>query len=380
MNFINLEKFLDSLVTEIGIPGVDCIVYYKNRPVFRHATGYADRENNIKMKGGELYNLYSTSKVITCTCALTLFEKGKFLMNDPLYEYLPEFADVIVKEKNEKGEEVLVKPKRPILIQDLFTMSAGLSYNLGTEYIKEVQKNTDGKAPTREIMKAIAKEPLGYHPGEHWGYSLAHDVIGGLIEVVSGKTFGEYLKESITEPLGIKNTGFERNDDIYSRMTAQYLYDYDKKYANRIEKTCEFCFGTEYESGGAGIISSVDDYGLFVNAMANGGIGANGNRIIEKCTVDMMRMNCLDEKRLKDFNWQQMSGYGYGYGVRTMIRPEMGSLGSVGEFGWGGAAGTYAMIDPDRQIGVFYGQHMKNNLEPYVHPRIRNLVYAALSE
>lgn len=380
MSFCELEKFLEHLVTDKGIPGVDCIVYHKSRPVFRHMAGYADRDNGIKMQGKELYNLYSTSKVLTCTGALTLFEKGKFLMNDPLYEYLPEFGDVMVAEKRDNGEVELVKPKRPIIVQDLFTMSAGLSYNLGTEYINEVKEKTNGRAPTREIVKAIAKEPLGYHPGEHWGYSLAHDAIGGLIEVISGKRFGEYMRENIFEPLEMNDTGFERNDEIYSRMAAQYQFDYDREYADEIEKTCGFQLGSEYESGGAGYVSSVEDYGRFVNAMSCGGIGTNGNRILKSCTVNMMRMNCLDEQRLKDFNWQQMNCYGYGYGVRTMIKPEAGSLGSIGEFGWGGAAGTYAMIDPDRQIGVFYAQHMLNNLEPYVHPRIRNLVYAALDD
>lgn len=380
MSFCELEKFLEHLVTDKGIPGVDCIVYHKSRPVFRHMAGYADRDKGIKMQGKELYNLYSTSKVLTCTGALTLFEKGKFLMNDPLYEYLPEFGDVMVAEKRDNGEVELVKPKRPIIVQDLFTMSAGLSYNLGTEYINEVKEKTNGRAPTREIVKAIAKEPLGYHPGEHWGYSLAHDVIGGLIEVISGKRFGEYMRENIFEPLEMNDTGFERNDEIYSRMAAQYQFDYDREYADEIEKTCGYQLGSEYESGGAGVISSVEDYGKFVNAMSCGGIGANGNRILKSCTVNMMRMNCLDEQRLKDFNWQQMNCYGYGYGVRTMIKPEAGSLGSIGEFGWGGAAGTYVLIDPDRQIGVFYAQHMLNNLEPYVHPRIRNLVYAALDD
>ncbi len=381
MDFKQLEKFLDSLTSEeIGVPGVDCVVYHQNKPVFRHMSGYADRDKGVKMSGNELYNLYSTSKVLTCTGAMSLYEKGKFLMNDPLYEYMPEFKDVKVKIKQDNGEYDLVDPKRPIIVQDLFAMSAGFTYNRDSENIKKVIAYTNGKAPTREIAKAIAADNLVYHPGERWEYSLAHDVLGAFIEVVSGKKFGEYLKENIFDVVGMKNTTFERNDNIYSKMASQYMYDSDRKYADEISKENGYCLGSEYESGGAGIISSVDDYGLFAAAMANGGKALNGNRVLKNCTVNLMRQNILDEVRLKDFNWRQFTGYGYGYGVRTYIDKSAGSLGSLGEFGWGGAAGAYVLIDPDREIAVYYAQHMLNNLEPYIHPRIRNFVYTALED
>ena len=140
-----------------------------------------------------------------------------------------------------------------------------------------------------------------------------------------------------------------------------------------------FRLGSEYESGGAGLISSVDDYIKFANVLCNKGKTQKGEKILSECTIDLMRTNHLDKTSMKDFNWIQMRGYGYGLGVRTMIdKAKGGSLSSIGEFGWGGAAGTYAMIDPENEITVFYAQHMLNNQEPYVHPRIRNIVYQCL--
>lgn len=258
-------------------------------------------------------------------------------------------------------------------------MTAGFDYNLNSESVKKYQKETEGKFPTRMIAKALSEQPLGFEPGTRWNYSLCHDVLGAFIEVVSGMKFSEYLKKNIFEPLGMNDTGFERNEKIYSQMFPQYLFDNETQKANEIGKEASnFVLGTEYESGGAGLISTADDYIKFADALANGGVGKDGIRILSPRTIDLMRENRLSESVIKDFNWVQLAGYGYGLGVRTMMnRGKGGAIGQVGEFGWGGAAGAYVMIDPDNNISVFYGQHMLNNLEPFIHPRIRNLVYSA---
>lgn len=378
MSFKELEAFMD-YIAKWRIPGADCAVYYKNESVFRYSAGYADVKSKKPITPDNLYYLYSASKVITCAAALQLFEKGKFLLTDPVWEYLPEFKAMYVQKRMENGEIQLVKANKSITVRDLFTMSAGLTYNLVTPSIQAVMKKTDNKCPTREIIKAIANEPLMFEPGTHWNYSLCHDVLGGLIEVISGKVFSEYLEENIFEPLEMKDTGFYPDDKKIRRMAAQYRFDDVANIAAEIPLTNEFRFGSGYESGGAGLISSVDDYIRFANALCNKGKFKNGERILSERTIDLMRTNHLDETSLKDFNWIQMSGYGYGLGVRTMIdRAKGGSLSPIGEFGWGGAAGAYVMIDPDNKVSVFYAQHMLNNQEPYVHPRIRNIVYKCL--
>ena len=378
MNFKELEIFLDD-ITKWRIPGADCAVYYKNKPVFRYSTGYADIKSKKPITADNLYNLYSTSKVITCTATLQLFEKGKFLMTDPLAEYLPEYREMYIQKKIENGETELIKTNNSIKVQDLFTMSAGLTYNTNSVSIQTVKETTQNKCPTRDIVKAIANDPLMFEPGTHWNYSLCHDVLGGLVEVISGKKFSEYLDENIFKPLEMKDTGFYLTDEKKKRMATQYRFDEKPNVATEVTLTNDYKLGSEYESGGAGLISSVDDYIKFANALCNNGKTQNGEKILSKHTIDLMRTNHLDETSLKDFNWIQMSGYGYGLGVRTMIdKVKGGSLSPVGEFGWGGAAGTYVMIDPDNEIAVFYAQHMLNSQEPYVHPRIRNIVYNCL--
>ena len=378
MNFKGLETFLDD-ITKWRIPGAECAVYYRNKPVFRYSAGYADIKSKKPITADNLYNLYSTSKVITCTAALQLFEKGKFLMTDPISEYLPEFNEMYIQKKIENGENELVKAENSIKIQDLFTMSAGLTYNINSVSIQAVKETTQNKCPTRDIVKAIANDPLMFEPGTHWNYSLCHDVLGGLVEVISGKKFSEYLVENIFKPLEMKDTGFYLTDEKKQRMATQYRFDEIPNSATEVSLTNDYKFGSEYESGGAGLISSVDDYIKFANALCNKGKAQNGEKILSRHTIDLMRTNHLDETLLKDFNWIQMSGYGYGLGVRTMIdKAKGGSLSPVGEFGWGGAAGTYVMIDPDNGVAVFYAQHMLNSQEPYVHPRIRNIVYDCL--
>lgn len=380
MNFLNLELFLDSLI-EKGIPGVDCAVYAKHQPVFRHSAGYCDVKNKVPVKQDNLYNLYSTSKVITCTAALQLYERGMYLLNDPLYEYLPEFKDMIVKHTDENQKVEYLPAKNQIKIRDLFTMCAGLTYDINTASINDVKTRTQGKCPTREMVEAFSKEPLVCEPGTHWNYSLCHDVLGALIEVLSGEKFGEYLRKNIFEPVGMKDTGFILPANKADRMAHQYRFNGDTNIADEIGIENDYKLGSEYESGGAGLISSVDDYILFADSLCNGGHTASDKNILSHHTIDLMRTNHLNNICLNDFNWTQMTGYGYGLGVRTMMdKANGGCNGNVGEFAWGGAAGAYALIDPENELTIFYAQHMLNNMEPYVHPRIRNITYACLDK
>ena len=375
MDFSNLAAFLDTL-PDAGIPGCDCAVWYDHRPVFRHMSGFADRKNGRAMAGNELYFIYSASKPITCVTAMTLYEKGGFLLNDPLYEYLPEYRHMTVRDEN--GEH---PAERDITIRDLFTMSAGFEYDLFAGPIAAL-RSSNPNFTTREFAREHAKLPLIFEPGTRFNYSLCHDIIGALIEVVSGMSFGEYMKKAVLDPIGMKNTGF-RMDDIYpERMAAQYEYDNEKGETHEYPLDNSFRAGSSrFESGGAGLVSCVDDYILFADMLSAKGLASSGERILSPSTIDLMRTNHLDDtRRLRDFNWQQVAGYGYGLGVRTMVdRSASGSAGSVGEFGWDGAAGAYMLADPERRLAIFYGQQvLGNRAHVYVHPRIRNIVYSCI--
>lgn len=377
MNFTHLENYLNYLTNDFGVPGVDCLVTKDGKELYRYGKGIADKETGVRIRPHQLYNLFSASKPITCAAGLQLVEQGKISLNQPLYDIIPEFRNMTVMNADGKAAPA----KRPILLRHLFSMTAGFSYELWPVAMKEVSRCTGGKMPTVESVKAFASEPLSFEPGTHWQYSVCHDIIGAVIEVVSGMRFGDYLKKNIFEPLEMNETGFERNDEIYARMASMYeLHNGGAK--NIFEKKPLLpvhVLGPEYQSGGAGLVSSVEDYMKFIIAMYSGGVGKNGARILSSRAIDLMRTNQLDKTAQKDYFWDALTGYGYGLGVRTNIHPEKaGSLSPVGEFGWSGAAGAYIHIDPENRVGLYYSQHMLNNMEHIIAPRLRNLLYAAL--
>ena len=378
--FSDLEKYLDTVPAKEKTPGGSIRVFHHGNEVFRYSFGYADRENKIKMTGDEYYFMYSATKPITCATALHAWEQGAFILSEPVWWYLPEFKNTQVKVYNQDGSFDLVPQKREMVIQDLFTMSAGLNYDTSSAEIRKVAEETNGVAPTREVMKGIAKMPLEYQPRERWGYSFGHDVLAGVVEVATGVRFSEYMKKVIFEPLGMSKSTFRITNEIKEQMAQQYIFNYSTGEAEVKGKRNDYIFGSEYDSGGAGVITTIDDYAKFVQAMSCSGKAPNGKRILAPSTVKLMSTNMLDEKRMADFStWRNNAEYGYGLGVRTKIYEGWGGNNcSIGEFGWDGAAGTLCSIDPEREIGIVYTQHMLNPHHEQIHPRIKMMVNHAL--
>lgn len=378
--FSDLEKYLDTVPAKEKTPGGSIRVFHHGNEVFRYSFGYADRENKIKMTGDEYYFMYSATKPITCATALHAWEQGAFILSEPVWWYLPEFKNTQVKVYKQDGSFDLVPQKREMVIQDLFTMSAGLNYDTSSAEIKKIAEETNGVAPTREVMKGIAKMPLEYQPRERWGYSFGHDVLAGVVEVATGVRFSEYMKKVIFEPLGMTKSTFRITDEIKEQMAQQYIFNYSTGEAEVKGKRNDYIFGSEYDSGGAGVITTIDDYAKFVQAMSCSGKAPNGKRILAPSTVKLMSTNMLDEKRMADFStWRNNAEYGYGLGVRTKIYEGWGGNNcSIGEFGWDGAAGTLCSIDPEREIGIVYTQHMLNPHHEQIHPRIKMMVNHAL--
>lgn len=389
MNFELMKNFMDRLA-ETHAPGNSISVYKDNKEVFSYQTGYADLENKIPMTADKLFNIYSCSKVTTVAAALHLYERGFFLLDDPVYEFIPEFKEMTIR----RADGELVKAQNPITIRNLFTMTSGLTYNTATDAFKKARELTDGKMDTVTVAKCIAADPLSFEPGTRWQYSLSHDVLVAVVEVISGKKFRDYVKENFWEPLGM-NDSFYHNEKVQDRMAQQYIFNTytDEELVNlqthsrsgvkgKIENIGldnGFIFGSEYDSGGAGITTSVGDYAKFCSALANFGVGPNGERILSAGTVDLLRTNQICGQPLADLNWQQLKGYGYGLGVRTLIdKAASGSTGALKEFGWGGAAGATVLCDADNNVSLFFAQHMMNPDETYYQPRLRNVLYACL--
>ena len=393
MNFEKLEKLMNHFTDANYAPGNTMQVSLAGKEVFNYSCGYSDEKKKIKMTGNEHFFLYSCSKITTVTAALQLLEKGAFLLDDPLYEYIPEYKEMYIK--NADGE--ITRATKDIKILNLFNMTAGLTYNMQTEAFELARKLTDGKMDTATVARCIAKDPLAFEPGERFQYSLCHDVLAGLVSVITGKKFRDYVKENIFDPLGMRDSVYHLTPEIEKNLAMQYNFIPEGKgealdlvgaQKNGNDKRGTFAevgaknhhiLGEEYDSGGAGIITTVSDYMKLAAALANLGLGQNGERILSPATVELMRTNSLNEKQMESFNWRQLRGYGYGLGVRTMIdRISGGSLSNIGEFGWGGAAGASVYIDPKIGLAAVYAKHTLNPREEYYQPRVRNVLYSCL--
>ena len=377
MDFTPIKSVMDD-ITAWKIPGCDIAVMKDNKLVFRYSAGYSDIEKKTPVKGDELYYIFSATKPITSAAAALLIEEGKLGLYDEVSKYLPSFKDIKVNVKNEDGSVTREDPQRPVKIIDLLSMTAGMDYDLSAPEIHEVMQRTQGRCPTLDIANALAKKGLNAHPGEKFNYSLCLDVIGAVIEVASGMRFGEYLEKRFFAPLGMTHTTFNVTAELKQKIAPLYIYDNEKGMPVIKSNGNVFIFGSEFESGGAGLVSTVDDYIKFANMLTNRGKTAEGVRIMSEESVDLMRMNRLNDEQLSTFwsGWKYLRGFGYGLAVRTALVPELvyGHF-SEGEFGWCGAAGAMIISNPAEGITVYYAQHMQNSFEWVVHPKLRKAVY-----
>lgn len=372
MNFTKLNEYLDSLAENKIAPGTDCIITKGHEKIYRHFSGFRDIKNNIAIDGNEKYIIFSMTKMVTCVCALQLLEKGKYQLDDPLALYMPEFSEMKIK-----GDGIFAKPSgTPITIRHLFSMSAGFNYNVAEKHLVRAAKKKNSS--TRSIVSALSKTKLDFEPGTHFQYSLCHDVLGALIEIWSGMKFSEYFEKNIAKPLGMKNSFFAKyHNEGIENLSQIYKINANDEFDDRPQWN-PYILSDSYESGGAGLISTAEDYSLFLEALANYGEAANGNRILQRESVELMKTNQLKGAQLEDF-YKMRRGYGYGLGVRTHMNPkESGSLSPVGEFGWDGAAGAFSMVDTENNISLTYFQHALS-WDVKTHEKLRNLLYEALN-
>ncbi len=388
MDFSRLTKYLDNLEKDYGVPGYDLIVRKDHEMVYRRMGGYSDYVKTRPVSDQDLYFMYSATKVITMAAVMQLAEQGLIGLEDPVTEYLPEFskmevADHVVLNQWPPQIPTMDDPhhpaKTPITLRMLMTMTAGLNYDIGNAEIVKLRKETGGRATTRQMMTAIAKMPLLFEPGTHYSYSLGHDVMAAVIEVVTGQTFGEYMKERIFDPLGVRDAYFHLDDTLRSRLTAQYVADMESGKVNPTEQTCAYCLSDCYDSGGAGLVCTADAYATVMDALACGGVGKTGARILTPASLAKMTENQLTPEMLPEYQMPWRMEYGYGLGVRTLIHPE-DSPTPQGEFGWDSAGGAYCLADPVNHISVLYAQEILAMLRSYseIHPALRNLIYESL--
>jgi len=380
MNFTKLTAYLDTFYNEKNIPGLGVAMYHKHQPVYEHYTGFSDVENQVPFRRDSIFKLYSATKVVTCTALLQLLERGKYKLTDSLYEYIPEFKHMLVRHSLPDGTVDLVPSQNPITIEHLFTMTAGIE-TIHTDAVHKAVAESNSEGRTLAVIRAVAQEPLAFEPGSHFKYTACHDVLGALLEVITGQSFGQYLQENIFDPLEMKDTSFQLKDE--SRFCKLYNRFNGKKHtAESVGETFKLKPGPAYESGGGGLYSTVSDYIIFAEALCNYGLAPNGVRILKPDTVDAMRSNRLSRTAQQDFakfGGGSKLGYSYGLGVRTLVNPEdNNALSQHGEFGWDGARGCYVVMDPESEVTLFYAQQEQGSEWYRWHGTIRNYAYASI--
>lgn len=367
MDLSCVKKRMDALL-ELGVPGCSISIRKDHKEIYRYICGVRDRDTGIPMDGNEKFYIFSCTKPITVAAAMQMMEKGLLTLDAPVSEYIPEFKDVLVEENG-----ALVPPHEPITVHHLMTMSAGLNFNINEDTVGD--RNT---LNTYDMAVQMCRKPLLFHPGDRFKYSICLDVLAAVMEVASGVRFGQYLKENIFDPLGMKNTGFDLKA---SPMAAQYQCPKSTKDVVFIGNQHPYLFNKHYESGGGGLVSTLDDYALFADAMACDGVGATGAQIITRSSIDALRENQMGKfVRDPQFSCATGPGYGYGLGVRTLIDKSQGQRSPLGEFGWDGANGAFVIIDPENHLSFSFMQHIRNwpDLMGQFYAPIRDEVYEAL--
>jgi CubicO group peptidase (beta-lactamase class C family) len=358
-----LHSTLKRFVDEKQHVGFITLLARDGRIVDFQTYGYRDLEKGLPMERDTICRIYSMSKIVTCVATLMLFEEGRFGLDDPVGNHLPEMKDLQVWTGGTRDAPQLEPLKRPITIKHLLTHTSGLTYDImGEDELTMLWRGADlwsGPGLTNFVAK-LARLPLKHQPGDAFTYGVNQDVLGVLIERTSGQTFGSFLQERIFRPLAMNDTGFDVAVRKMDRLAKTYTHGPDGKFVEHepiIETWPEP--GRGIEAGGAGIFSTAGDFARFSQMLCNGGT-LEGTRILGRKTIELMTANHLV---MLPNNQAATQAKGFGLGVE--VTTDVGQLSvpsSVGQFGWYGAATTYCQIDPkERLVAIALAQHFPFN-------------------
>lgn len=337
--------------------------------------GRADIERDTPMRDDTLFRIYSMTKPITSVAALMLFEECRFLLDDPVKRHLPEFADVRVKVRRSDGGEELVPPRRDVTIHDLLTHLGGLSYESAMEARR-------AGMPLEEFVRRYAQRPLVCHPGERWNYSAGTEVLARLIEVLSGRALDAFFEERIFRPLGMTDTFFFVPPEKMDRLATLYALDSNGRLTPKEPEVAIRPFTppgpgeTRFLSGGGGLVSSTSDYLRFCLMLLNEG-SWNGVRLLSRKTVELMTSDHLPPGH------PPIEPYKFGFGLGVSVLRSLGEkqgLGSVGEFGWGGAASTEAWVDPKEDLIAIVMFQVMPAVRSHHAKLFKHAVYQAIAD
>ena len=374
---------LQQALSENETPGAIALILRDGHIVYEQTFGHRTPARENKMTTDTIFRIYSMTKPITAVAAMILWEEGAFDLDDPIGDYLPEFNDVKVAVLDESGDNIVetVELKRPITIVDLFRHTAGHTYGIFGPMSPVKQYYIDAElaldtfdGDLQKYVETIAKIPLIAHPGEKWAYSPSPTILGRLVELISGQTFGEFLENRLFAPLDMRDTGFSVPPEKHHRIAEGIGFEM----RGHFKELHDVSTPPKLQAGDAGLVSTARDYARFAQMMLNGG-ELYGVRILKPETVELMTSNHVGSD--VDTSVRYSPGPGYGYGLGYSVRLDHGSSdfpGSPGEYGWGGLAGTIARTDPqERLIIIFMVQDIPNIY--FYRQKFRRLTYAAIA-
>ena len=380
-----LAPGLKGLIANERFPGAVVLVARKGKVVYFDAVGQRDPATGAPMTKDAIFRLYSMTKPFTSVAAMMLAEEGKLLLNDPISKYLPQLGDLRVAAMTQAPDGTktytLVPAERPITVQDLLRHTSGIAYANRTvnEHVKKVYEAN--RIDWRDLSAAdqidrLAKAPLAHQPGTVWEYSLSTDVLGRVVEKVSGTTLSAFLNERLFTPLKMTDTSFLVPKDKVARIARPFLTD---KETGKPITLLDVTVPQMNDAGGAGSAGTTGDYARFAQMLANGG-QLDGVRVLGRHMVNYMTSDHLGAIKPSI----ETLAVGYGFGLGFAVRKETGIYsmpGSAGEFNWGGAAGTGFWVDPKEQlVVVIMTATMPGTSQRYDRALVRQLVYQAIVE
>ncbi|HRH48041.1 MAG TPA: serine hydrolase domain-containing protein [Panacibacter sp.] len=380
-----IDGLVNDYITKNWLTGAVSIVIKDNQVVQYKGYGYADADTKKPMQKDQIFRIMSQTKAITSVGIMILYEQGKLLLDEPVSDFIPEFKNPVVLDKFNDADTTYttVPAKREITFRDLLTHTSGLDYtDIGSSKVQAIYTKNHipsglgyFDASLLESMKALGKLPLSFQPGEKWQYGLNSDLLGCLIEVISGMNLEAFLTKNIFEPLGMKDTYFNVPAAKANRLATVYTEDDQHKV---IKWSHEFrhidpdypTMNKHYFSGGAGLSSTAFDYAIFMQMLLNGGT-YNGHQVLSKRTIEMMTSNQIKDGLFGD------DYFGLGFGI-TSAKSAAKEPRNAGSFSWGGYYGTTYWADPKAHLVCLFMTQQNPNSHGDVEAKFEAMVYSAL--
>ena len=366
-----VKNYIDEkVINTLKFPYIDVLVKKDGNVIFRH---YNNLNGNAT--GKEKLFFFSCSKIITSVAVLRLIDKGLMGLDDEVSKFIPEFNNAYILK-----DGIKIKPSQPITVRHLLSMQSGIDYKFTSRYVKE-RFNAYPNSTAYDIANEIIKSPIHFNPGENHLYGLSYDVLGGVIEKVVDKRFKDYIKEDIFTPLEMNNSSFGYTDA--NGFEPIYTVPKDTILPFSLSQLENWANHPTYDGSGGGLKSTVEDFSLFIDALANNGVAKNGFTLLSPKMLKLIKTETTELIKQKENSFICVQGtedYGYTMGLRIRKTDTSWGLKSLHEFGWDGAAGSYFLIDDLNNLSVTIGMHVRN--WPYVflgeHLEIVKRIYQAL--